>query len=128
MLYLTNSSRNSVPNSNWELKANATEINKLICLSSHWDQNNTSGIKKGNLYVNGKEIVSFTTSQTIRHNSNMKFYLGSKNRDHRKLDGEIFYVYVSTRKMKEKEIVLNHYLLCKKFNIDFDEDEVIKDI
>ena len=28
--------------------------------------------------------------------------------------------------MKEKEIVLNHYLLCKKFEVDFDEEEVIK--
>ena len=30
--------------------------------------------------------------------------------------------------MKEKEIVLNHYLLCKKYGVDFDEDEVIKDL
>ena len=78
LLYLTNSSRNSVSNSNWELKANATAINKLICLSSHWDQNNLSGVKKGNLYVNGKEIVSFTTTRKLSHNSNTKFYLGSK--------------------------------------------------
>ena len=28
--------------------------------------------------------------------------------------------------MKDKKIVLNHYLLCKKFEIDFDEQEVIK--
>ena len=101
------------------MKANATEINKLICLSSHWDQNNTSGVKKGKLYANGKEIVSFTTIQKLSHNVNMKLYLG-------KFDREILYVYVSTRKMKEKEIVLNHYLLCKKYNVDFDEEEVIK--
>ena len=128
LLYITNSSRNSVPNINWELKANATELNKLICLSVHWDQNNVSGVKKGNLYVNGKEIVSFTTNQKLSHNSNMKFYLGSKNKDYGKIDGEIFYCFISTRKMKEKEIGLNHYLLCKKFEIDFDEEEVIKDL
>ena len=58
----------------------------------------------------------------------MKFYLGSKTKDYGKIDGEILYVYVSTRKMKEKEITLNHYLLCKKYEIDFDEDEVIKDL
>ena len=124
-LYITNSSRNTVPNSNWELKANVTQINKLICLSSHWDQNNLSGVKKGNLYVNGKEIVSFTTNQKLSHNSNTKFYLGSKNKEFGKMDGEILYVYISTRKMKEKEIVLNHYLLCKKYGVDFDEEEVI---
>ena len=110
------------------MKANATELNKLICLSVHWDQNNVSGVKKGNLYVNGKEIVSFTTNQKLSHNSNTKFYLGSKNKEFGKMDGEILYVYISTRKMKEKEIVLNHYLLCKKYGVDFDEDEVIKDI
>ena len=42
------------------------------------------------------------------------------------MDGEILYVYVSTRKMKYPEIVLNHYLLCKKYGVDFDEDEILK--
>ena len=126
LLYITNSSAYSISNSRWQLKANAKEINKLICLSVHWDQNNLSGGKKGKLYVNGKEIVSFITNSKLSHNANMKFYLGSKNKDHGKMDGEILYVYISSRKMKEKEIVLNHYLLCKRFDIDFDEDEVIK--
>ena len=76
--------------------------------------------------MNGKVIVSFLTSYNLSTITNMKFYLGSKNKDHGKMDGEILYVYVSTRLMKEKEIVLNHYLLCKKFDIDFDEEEVIK--
>ena len=128
LLYLTNSSRNSISNSNWELKANATQIRKLICLSIHWDQNNVRGVKKGNLYVNGKELVSFTTNQKLSHSVNTKLYLGSKNKDYGKIDGEIFYVFISTRKMKEKEIGLNHYLLCKKFEIDFDEEEVIKSL
>ena len=126
LLYITNSSQNSLPSSRWQLKANATEINKLICLSSHWEQDNNSGVKKGNLYVNGKEIVSFLTTSRLYHSRNTKLYLGSKNKDYGQIDGEILYVYVSTRKMKEKEITLNHYLLCKKFGIDFDEDEVIK--
>ena len=108
------------------MKSNATEINKLICLSSHWDQNNLSRVKKGNLYVNGKEIVSLTTSQKLSHGVNTKLYLGSKNKGYGKMDGEILYVYISTRLMKYPEIVLNHYLLCKKFDIDFDEEEVIK--
>ena len=125
-LYIANSSISMVPNSKWKFKANATEINKLICLSVHWDQNNVSGPPKGNLSVNGKEIVSFTTSRKLSHNSNMKFYLGSKTKDYGKIDGEI--LYVSTRKMKYPEIVLNHYLLCKKYGVDFDEDEVIKDL
>ena len=118
---MTNSSPISVPNSKWQLKANAIEINKLICLSVHWDQNNLNPPKKGQLYVNGKEISSFKTDNKKSHkNLNMKIYLGSKNKDHGKMDGEIHYVYISTRKMKEKEITLNHYLLCKKFDIDFD--------
>ena len=49
LLYITNTSRNAVPNSRWQLKANATEIKKLTCLSVHFDQNNTSGGKKGKL-------------------------------------------------------------------------------
>ena len=28
--------------------------------------------------------------------------------------------------MKYPEIVLNHYLLCKKYGVDFDEDEILK--
>ena len=79
LLYVTNSSRNAVSNSRWQLKANATEINKLICLSIHYDKNNTSGVKQGKLYVNGKEIVSFLTSYNLATIANMKFYLGSKN-------------------------------------------------
>ena len=108
------------------MKANATQVNKLICLSVHWDQNNVRGVKKGKLYVNGKEIVSFTTNQKLNHSANTKLYLGSTNKNNGKMDGEILYVYISTRKMKYLEIVLNHYLLCKKFDIDFDEEEVIK--
>ena len=42
------------------------------------------------------------------------------------MDGEVLYVYVSTRKMKYPEIMLNHYLLCNKYGVDFDEDEVLK--
>ena len=125
-LYITNSSPISVPNSYWELKANATQINKLIYLSIHWNQNNTNNPKEGNLYVNGKEIFSFRTSDTKSHISTMKLYLGSTNKDHGQIDGEILYVYVSTRKMKYPEIVLNHYLLCEKYNIDFDKDEILE--
>ena len=127
-LYITNSSIDMVPNSRWQLKANAKEINKLICLSVHWDKSNIGKPHKGNLYVNGKEIVSFSTKYNYSHNSNTKFYLGSKNKDYGKMDGEILYIYISTRKIKYPEIVLNHYLLCKKFEIDFDEDEVIKNL
>ena len=99
---MTNSSPISVPNSKWQLKANAIEINKLICLSVHWDQNNLNPPKKGQLYVNGKEISSFKTDNKKSHNSNTKLYLGSKNKDYGKIDGEILYVYVSTRKNERK--------------------------
>ena len=121
---MTNTSPISI--STWQFKANAIEINKLICLSVHWDQNNLYPPKKGQLYVNGKEIYSFKTDDKKYNNTNTKFYLGSKNKDHGKIDGEILYVYVSTRKMKCPEIVLNHYLLCKKYGVDFDEEEVLK--
>ena len=113
-LNITNAIPTTVPNNRWQLKANATELNKLICLSCHWDQNNTSGNKKGKLYVNGKEIFSFTTSQKSSHHSNTKFYLGSKNKDYGQLDGEILYVYVSMRKMKEKEITLNYKIYLNR--------------
>ena len=56
----------------------------------------------------------------------MKFYIGSKNKDHGQIDGEILYVYISTRKMKYPEIVLNNYILCKKYNVDFDGDEILE--
>ena len=111
---------------NWQLKANGLVVNKLICVSSHWEQNNLGNPKHGELFVNGKEIHSFYTLTRKSYNASTKFYLGSKSSNYGQFDGEIFYVYISTRKMKEKEITLNHYLLCKKFDIDFDEEEVIK--
>ena len=111
---------------NWQTKANGFETNTLICLSSHWEQENLGNPKHGRLYVNGKEIHSFYTNFKQSFVSSTKFFLGSKSNNHGQFDGEIFYVYISTRKMKESEIVLNHYLLCKKFEIDFDEDAVIK--
>ena len=122
--YVSNSSPYQV--TNWQTKPNGFETNKLICLSSHWDQNNLNRPKKGKLYINGKEIHSFYTLFKKSHDSSTKFYLGSKSNNYGQFDGEIFYVYVSTRKTKEKEIALNHYFLCKKFEIDFDEEEVIK--
>ena len=61
-LHVSNSFPLSVPNSSWELKANAIQINKLICLSAHWDQKNTNNPKEGKIYVNGKEIFSFFTA------------------------------------------------------------------
>ena len=119
---------NSFPHQvrNWQLKANGLETNKLVCLSCHWEQDNLGNPKHGKLYVNGKEIHSFYTNSKKSFNASTKFYLGSKSNNYGQFDGEIFYVYISTRKMKEKEIGLNHYLLCKKFEIDFDEEEVIK--
>ena len=111
---------------NWQTKANGLETNKLICLSCHWEQDNLGNPKHGKLYINGKEIHSFYTNFRKSFVASTKFYLGSKSNNYGQFDGEIFYVFVSTRKMKEKEIGLNHYLLCKKFEIDFDEEEVIK--
>ena len=111
---------------NWQYKANGLEVNKLICISCHWDQNNLGNPKHGKVFVNGKEIHSFYTLSRQSYNASTKFYLGSKSGNYGQFDGVIFYVYISTRKMKEKEITLNHYLLCKKFEIDFDEEEVIK--
>ena len=48
-LYITNSFPTTVPNNRWKFKANATELDKSICLSVHWDQNNIRNPKKGNL-------------------------------------------------------------------------------
>ena len=111
---------------NWQSKANGLETNKLECVSSHWEQNNLGNPKHGKLYINGKEIHSFYTNLQKSYNASTKFYLGSKSSNYGQFDGEIFYVFVSTRKMKDKEVVLNHYLLCKKFEVDFDEEEIIK--
>ena len=57
--YVTNASPYQVRN--WQTKANGFEINKIICLSSHWEQDNLANPKKGKLFVNGKEIHSFRT-------------------------------------------------------------------
>ena len=106
-------------------EANGLEVGKLVCISLHWEQNNLGNPKHGKLFVNGKEIHSFYTNFKRSYNAS-KFYLGSKSSNYGQFDGEIFYVYTSSRKMKDKEIVLNHYLFCKKFDVDFDEEEIVK--
>ena len=125
-MYIGNSDKLLVQNNEWELKANTTQINKLMCVSVHWDQNNVTNPKKGNLYVNGKEICSFHTNFKKSHTSTTKLYVGSKNKNHGQINGEIFYVYISTRRMKYPEILINHYSLCEKYNIDFDKDEILE--
>ena len=112
--------------SNWQIKANGLETNKLIYLSCHWEQNNLGNPKHGKLFVNGKEIQSFFTNLRKSFISSTKFYLGLKSSNYGQFGGEIFYLFISIRKMKYPEIVLNHYLLCKKFEIDFDEEEILK--
>ena len=77
---------------------------------------------KSSFWANGKLIKNFTCRPMTSGTNNLLF--GSDTSKNISIfRGEIFFTSILTeRKMKEKEILINHVALCKKFNVDFDED------
>ena len=113
-----------IQNGIYPLKASAVELNKKICISVEWDL--TLPANHSKLWINGKEVHNFKSVNKPLKNS--KLYLGNRNgnlsnnnTNNKLFKGEIyFFNLLKNHKMKEKEIIIQHYLLCKRYGIDFD--------
>ena len=108
------------------IKTNIFEKNKIHCISVHMDAESNPKINQSSFWANGKLIKEFT-SRSMTSGTSQLLFGSDSSKNIFIFRGEIFFTSILTeRKMKEKEIALNHYLLCKKFEIDFDEQEVVK--
>ena len=102
------------PHAAFKNKANATLLNKWICLSLHWD----IATKTSFVYINGQEICQFQSRVSPGSN---KLTIGDLNPSGISgMDGDIaaFLLYKNKRMIK-RDILLHHHVLCAKwFNID----------
>ena len=103
------------PISDYKPKAHAGEIGKWTCLSCHWNiPSETSYV-----YCNGKQIGEFTA---VSHSGSTQMTFADINPSGKAgLNGQIgaFMLYKNHR-MKERDILLHHSVLCKWYGVDHD--------
>ena len=109
------------------LKADPTEYNKIKCISVHYDRESYP-LKNNNskIYCNGKLIERFTAAQVTSGLTSLVFGGSNKTLTNGKVTdyfkGKIAFIAIQLhKKMTEKEILMNHIVLCQKFSVDFDE-------
>ena len=105
------------PNSStkYKSKGNASELNKWVCLSIHWNTENETSY----VYINGKETTQFKIRRSV---GSVQLTFGDLNlHGIAPLHGKIttFLLY-KNRRMQTRDILLHHHVLCKWFNIDHD--------
>ena len=101
----------------YQSKANASELNKWICLSIHWDV--PGGKNASETWCNGKKLANFT-ARTSAGSKNMTF--GDLNPSGiAGLKGDIaFYCLYKGKNLTESNIKLHHHVLCKWYAVDHD--------
>ena len=115
------------------LKADPTEYNKMKCISVHYDRESYP-LKNSNskIFCNGKLIKAFASAQVTSGLTSLVFGGSNKTVTNGKVTdcfkGKIAFIAIQLhKKITDKEILMNHIVLCQKFNVDFDED-VIKNL
>ena len=113
----SNSANHKFPHAAFLAKANASDLNKWICFSVHWDMRSSQNTNESCVYCNGEKFATFT-GKTV--SGDTKLSLGDiKNNTNSPLDGSIaFFSVLKYEKMTEKEILFNHYVLCNLYSID----------
>ena len=103
--------------SDWQTKADASELNKWCCMSIHWDV--PAGNGKSSCWVNGKKVKSFT-ARTSAGSNQMTFGDLDPN-GIAGLNGNIqlFLLYKGFG-MADLIIKAHHKMLCERFYIDHD--------
>ena len=98
------------PLANFKTKANAGELNKLICLSVHWDNYTTPVGNNSSIYCNGKKLANFHSKVTT---GSAQMTLSDITLDGAALlNGNIAIFAVQKNKLiDEKDILLHHYVL-----------------
>ena len=105
------------PIADYESKANASELNKWISLSVHWDV--PGGSEASEIWCNGKKLANFTARSSTGSNQ-MTF--GDLNPNGKAgLKGDIaFYCLYKGEKHDELRIKLHHHVMCNWFLVDCD--------
>ena len=105
------------PIADYQSKANASELNKWISLSVHWDV--PGGSEASEIWCNGKKLANFTARSSTGSNQ-MTF--GDLNPNGTAgLKGDIaFYCLYKGEKHDELRIKLHHHVMCNWFLVDCD--------
>ena len=105
------------------LKADPTEYNKMKCISVHYDRE-TYPLTSDNsrIFCNGKLIKKFTSAQVTSGLSTLIFGGSNKTVTNDRVtdcfQGKIAFIGIQLhKKMREKEILINHVALCQKFSV-----------
>ena len=99
----------------WKSRANATALNKWICLSVHWDVPGASSV-----WVNGKKVKSF---QARAASGERGMSLGDVHSNGTAgLNGDIqFFVLYKAQYMSDLIIKAHHKMICERYGVDHDE-------
>ena len=101
----------------YQSKANASELNKWICLSIHWDV--PGGNNASEVWCNGKKLANFT-AKTSPGSNTMTFGDLSPS-GIAGLKGDIaFYCLYKGKNLTESNIKLHHRVLCEWYAVDHD--------
>ena len=105
------------PIADYQSKANASELNKWISLSVHWDV--PGGSEASEIWCNGKKLANFTARSSTGSN---QMIFGDLNPNGKAgLKGDIaFYCLYKGEKHDELRIKLHHHVMCNWFLVDCD--------
>ena len=101
----------------YQSKANASELNKWVCLSIHWDV--PGGNNASEVWCNGKKLANFA-AKTSPGSNTMTF--GDLNPSGiAGLKGDIaFFCLYKGKNLTESNIKLHHRVLCEWYAVDHD--------
>ena len=101
----------------YQSKAKASELNKWICLSIHWDV--PGGNNASEVWCNGKKLANFT-ARTSQGSTKMTF--GDLNPSGiAGLKGDIaFFCLYKGKNLSESTMKLHHHVLCEWYAVDHD--------
>ena len=101
--------------SDWQLEADASVLNKWICLSVHWDV--PAGAGKSSCWMNGKKVKTFRAKTSPRSNQMVFGDLDPGKLAPLNGDIQMFLLY---KGWAMDELVINaHYkMVCERYGVD----------
>ena len=114
----TTNQKTLVTASDWQSKANASELNKWCCLSIHWDV--PAGAGKSSCWVNGKKVKDFQARTSSGSNQMTFGDLDPNGIAGLNGDIQLFLLYKGWG-MAELIIKAHHKMICERYGVDHDE-------
>ena len=105
----------TVDSSEWQTKADASALNKWICLSLHWDVG--AGSNGSSCWVNVKKIKTFQAKSSVGSNQMTFGDLDPNGIAGFNGDIQLFLVYKG-REMSDRLIRAHHKMICERFEVD----------